>query len=173
MQMKEIEITPAMKRATMKEMKPVFSFAAALWLVGQSLIPTLLAAETVRTNVTIEVLIFSGRPNPTWQLQSTNLLHTLKVKLKELPTAFEKEPPGWSRLGFAGFRIRGAEAFGLPHEIRIYQGVIKTGQGEAARFQKDTKGLEALLIAEARKQTLPPPVSDVIEKYDNSRKSAR
>ena len=157
----------------MKEMNSVFGFAAALFLVGQSLTSTLHAADGVQTNVIVEVLIFSGRPNPTWQLRDTNHLHLLKTKWKNLPEAFTEEPAEWSRLGFAGFRIRGGEALELPGEIRIYQGVIKTGHGKQARYLKDANGLEQSLIADAKKQPLEPPVKDAIAQYDNRRKAAR
>ncbi len=159
---------------SIKIMKTFLRFVvAALFLFGLLLMPSLFAANGSQTNVTIEVLIFSGRPNPTWQLQDTNLLQILKPKLRDLPVVFEQEPAEWSRLGFGGFLIRGGASLGLPAEIRIFQGVIKTGQGKSARFRKDTKGLEALLIAETGKQTLPAPVKETIKKYDDLRKSAR
>ena len=157
----------------MKELKCVFSLAAALCLVNENLTSTLHAADAVQTNITVEVVIFSGRPNPTWPLQDTNHLCGLKARLKDLPEAFTEEPAEWSRLGFAGFRIHGGEALGLPGEMRIYQGVIKTGHGKEARYLKDTQGIEQGLIAEAKKQALQPPVKDAITTYEAARKSAQ
>jgi hypothetical protein len=156
----------------MKEMKRVFGFAAALCLAGQGLVPELLAAEGGKTNVTVEVLIFSGRPNPHWPLQDTNRLEMLKAKLGSLPEAFKQEPAEWSRLGFAGFRIRGGETLGLPGDIRIYQGVIQTGRGKQAKYLKDTTGLEQGLINESKKRALEPPVRDAIASYESARKGA-
>jgi hypothetical protein len=157
----------------MKIMKLVFGFAAGLCLLGQGLAAELLAAEGSQTNVIVEVLIFSGRPNPTWPLEDTKHLLTLKAKLKDMPEAFTEEPAEWSRLGFAGFRIRGGEALGLPGEIRIYQGVIKAGQGKQAKYLKDLEGLEQSLIAEAKKQSLAAPVKDAIARYENAPKTAK
>ena len=157
----------------MNELKCVFSFAAALCLMNQNLTSTLHAADGAQTNITVEVLIFSGRPNPSWPLQTANDLRTLKTKLKDLPEAFTKEPAEWSRFGFGGFRIRGGEDLGLPGEIRIYQGVIKTGHGNQAKYLKDLDGIEQGLIAEARKQSLAPPVKDAIARYENERKTAK
>ena len=77
-------------------MKSILGFVAAVFLVGECE-TCCVAADAANTNVTVEVLIFSGRPNPTWQLQDTDGLHLLKAKLKDLPTAFEKEPADWSR----------------------------------------------------------------------------
>ena len=157
----------------MKELKSVFGLCAALCLVGQNLTSTVHAADRVQTNITIEVLIFSGRPNPSWPLQATNELRALKGRLKDLPEAFTEEPAEWSRLGFAGFRIHGGEALGLPGEIRIYQGVIKAGHGRQAKYLKDLDGIERRLLAEARKQSLAPPVVDAIGRYENARKTAK
>ena len=147
--------------------------AAALSLICLGLVSEVLAAEGGQTNVTVEVLIFSGRPNPTWQLQDTKRLETLKAKLKDPPEAFQKEPAGWSRLGFAGFRIRGGDAWGLPGEFRVYLGVIKTGHGKAAKFLKDSTGLEQSVIGEAKKQALEPPVKDAIASYERARKGGQ
>jgi hypothetical protein len=121
----------------------------------------------------VEVLIFSGRPNPTWQLKDTGQLPVLKAKLKDLPKAFDKEPAEWSRLGFGGFLIHGGEAVGLPGELRLYQGVIKTGRGKEVRYLKDSDGLEQSIITEAKKQSLAPPVRDAIATYENERKKAQ
>jgi hypothetical protein len=156
----------------MKTMRQLFGLAAALHLIGPSLVTELRAAAEGATSVTVEVLIFSGRPNPTWQLQDTNRLQQLITKLKELPEAFKEEPPGWSRLGFAGFRVHGGEVWGLSAEIRIYQGVIKTGHGKGARYLRDLEGLEQRLIAEAKRQALDPPVKHAIVNYEIARKAA-
>jgi hypothetical protein len=157
----------------MKAIKLIFHAVLAIYLLGQGLVCHLFAAEGGKTNVTVEVLIFSGRPNPTWQLQDTNRLVALKAKMKELPEAFKEEPAEWSRLGFAGFLIRGGEAFGLPREIRIYQGVIKTGQGKDAKYLKDLTGFEQSLINEAKQQALEQPVKDAIASYEKVRKAAK
>ena len=155
----------------MNNLKPVFALAAILYLAGHVPDPALLAAGG-STNVTVEVLIFSGRPNPTFPLQDLKPLKTLKVKMKDLPESFKEEPAEWSRLGFAGFRIRGGEALGLPGEIRIYQGVAKMGNEKGARFLKDSTGLERSLINEIKKQELEPPVKDAIAQYEKARKAA-
>jgi len=153
-------------------MKPILAIAALFSLFYPAIVSDLLAVEGGKTNVTVEVLIFSGRPNPTWQLEDPKSLATLKAKLKELPEAFKEAPAGWSRLGFAGFRIRGGATLGLPEEIRIYQGVIKTGEGKAAVYLKDSIGLEQSLIDEAKKQALEPAVRDAIANYESARKNA-
>jgi hypothetical protein len=155
----------------MKTIKIVFGIAVALSLIGPRLGSGLLAADVGKTNVTVEVLIFSGRPNPTWQLQDPKPLATLKAKLKDLPEAFKAEPAVWSRSGFAGFRIRDRSSLGLPGEIRIYQGVIKKGHGKAAKYLKDATGLEQSLIKESKKLALEPPVREAIANYESARKT--
>ena len=154
----------------MKRMKLGFSLTVALCLVGGGQTLESLAADGAKTNLTVEVLIFSGRPNPTWQLQDTNSLHALKARFQDLPVAFETEPAEWSKLGFGGFRIRGGETIGLPSEIRIYQGVVKTGLGTEAKYLRDLHGLEQSLIAEIKSQPLQPVVKDAITNYENTRK---
>jgi hypothetical protein len=165
------EFTPP-KVHRMKTVRLFLVMAAGLAGIGLGTGSELFAGEGGATGVTVEVLIFSGRPNPIWHLQDTNRLHALKTRLKDLPVAFEKEPAAWSVLGFAGFRIRGAEVLGLPSDLRVYQGVIQTGTGKAARYLKDAGRLEQSLIDEARKQALEPPVNDAIASYERARKAA-
>jgi hypothetical protein len=155
------------------KMKPLFGLAVVLCLLAHGLASDLQAAPGTPTKLTVEVLIFSGRPNPTGQLTDTNQLLALKANLKDLPTAFEKEPVEWSRLGFSGFRIYGGESVGLPAEIRIYQGVIKLGQGKEAKYLKDGQGLERSLLAAAGRQSLDRPVHDAIVTYQNARRTVQ
>lgn len=151
----------------------VFGLAAAMTLLCLGLGAGLLAADAGTTNVTVEVLIFSGRPNPTWQLQDTKALQVLKARLNDLSETSKQEPAEWSRSGFAGFRIRGGETLGLPGEIRVYRGVVKTGHGKTVKYLKDATGLEQSLINEAKNQALEQPVKDVIASYKRSRKAAQ
>jgi len=157
----------------MKTMKSVLGAAAGISLTCLGLAPDLLAGAEDQTNVTVEVLIFSGRPNPTWPLQDTKCLAALRAKWKDAPEAFQNEPAGWRRLGFTGFRIRGGETLGLPGELRVYQGVIQVGRGKDAKYLKDPAGLEQRLIAEAKKQAIEQPVQDAIAGYERGRKGAR
>lgn len=154
----------------MKAMKLVSYLATVIAL---DLLPGLRAADGSQTNLTVEVLIFSGRPNPTWQLQDQDCLRRLKAKLKDQPEAFKAEPAEWSRLGFTGFRIRGGEALGLPGEMRIYQGILKTGKGKESKFLKDASGVEQSLIAEAKKQGLEQAVRNAITTYEAARQATQ
>ncbi len=146
--------------------------AVTLFLIGRGFVSELLAADAISTNVTVEVLIYSGRQNPIWQLQDTKPLEDLKAKLNELPQAFEEQPRDWSRLGFTGFRLRGGQSLGLPEEIRVYQGTIKIGRGKAAKYLKDATGLEQYLIQQAMQQASETHVKKAVENYAHSRKSA-
>src|SRR4051812_47588760 len=113
-------------------MKTAIILAAALFFGTSMIVSRLQAAEQTRTNVFVEVLIFSGRPNPTWPIEDTKALEKLKSNLKNLPASFTNEPPAWSTLGFKGFFIHNADRLGLPAQVRIYEGVINTGHGQTA-----------------------------------------
>jgi len=154
----------------MKSLKLVIGLVAALSLPSRGQAADASAAAGSTTNVTVEVLIFSGRPNPTWQLQNPERLNMLKPRLKDAPELPQEEPAGWSRLGFAGFRIHGGEALGLPGELRVYRGVIKTGYGKAARYIKDSVGLEQSLINESKRVSLEPPAKNEVAEHERKMK---
>ena len=153
----------------MKYLRLIVGVAIAMLLAGPA---ETFAADAANTNVTVEVLIFSGRRNPTWELQDTKALEKLKLKLKDLPEASAEEPGGWRNLGFQGFRIWGGESLGLPAQIRIYQGVVSTGHGKAAKYLKDLTRLEQSLIEESKRQPLEPGVRDAITNYERARKAS-
>jgi len=157
----------------MRYLNPILSLTATVPLLCLGLLSEVSAADEGQTNVTVEVVIFSGRPNPTWPLKNKQPLETLKTKFKDLPEAYKEQPTGWPRLGFRGFRIRGGEALGLPGEIWVYQGVIKTGQGKAAKFLKDSIGLERSLVAESKQQALEPAVKDAIAGHERKMKGGQ
>jgi hypothetical protein len=155
----------------MTNLKVLSAMVAAIVLLWAGRTTSARASDMNQTNVTVELLIFSGRPNPVWQFQSTGNLKLLKEKLKNAPEAFKEEPAGWTRLGFAGFRIHGGEVFGLPNEMRIYQGVIMTGHGKDAKYVKDSTGLEQVLFKEAGQQPLEKPVKDEIARHQRTGKT--
>src|SRR6185503_1627967 len=129
------------------------------------------ADETPPGTISVEVIIFSGRRNPAWQLQDTNALEKLRLELKDLPEAFSQEPVRWSTLGFKGFIIRNADTRGLPAQIRVYEGVVKTDHGQAAKYLKDLTYFEQSLIDESKKQALEPAGREAIAKYESDRKA--
>src|SRR5678816_89871 len=117
----------------MRNMKIILGITVAVVLFSEMIRTRVVAADHNATNITVEVLIFSGRRNPTWQLQDSKPLKKLKEKIRDLPEAFKDEPASWARVGFQGFRIWGAESLGLPAQIRIYQGAVKTGHAKDAK----------------------------------------
>jgi len=99
--------------------------------------------------VTVTVLIYSGRPNPTATLDDATV-ERLGELLAAAPTV-EATDPGTvfpSKLGYNGVAVDNPSGRGgLPRRLAAYGGTIEVGEGRARRFQRDEGGaIESLLI---------------------------
>lgn len=96
----------------------------------------------------VELDLFSGRPNPRWELNAEEAA-TLADRLRDLPRGLRGgEPPS---LGYRGFVVHNPKReLGLPALLRIYQGVSDmAGPGSPAQYE-DAHAAEPLLEAQAR-----------------------
>jgi hypothetical protein len=98
--------------------------------------------------VTVELDVYSGRPNPTWTLTAQEVAELTQrlQKLATLPTV-----PTVDNLGYRGFLLRNPGTVpGIGTEVRVYNGIIIiTDQGRTSAY-KDSHALEQWLIAQAR-----------------------
>ena len=100
--------------------------------------------------VTVELDVYSGRPNPTWTLtaQEIDELTQRLQKLATLPAV-----PSVGNLGYRGFLLYNPEnAPGIGPQVRVYNGIViitDQGQGRTSAY-KDSHALEQWLIEQAR-----------------------
>lgn len=124
--------------------------------------------------LTISVEIFSGRPNPTFEITDPAAISRLKESFDRLSVLAMTEEEGFefSRLGYRGILItHDGSVEGIPRYIQCLNGKVKAlgARGEGAKFFKDTakfekhylglakiKGLIAELLDE---QFIPDPDS--------------
>lgn len=107
-----------------------------------------------RPALTVRLLIFSGRPDPEWELDATasEQLRKRLASVRESGVSGDAPPPS---LGYRGFVVRNpGGAPGIPAELFIGGGLVREGSGAGAerRQWRDTAGLEDLLLSEARQR---------------------
>jgi hypothetical protein len=104
------------------------------------------------SSVTVRLLIFSGRPDPEWNLDEgaiPKLQTRVQTVLKE--STLDQAPTGG--LGYRGFLVQNpAKALDLPTEFIVFGGTLTERPGPQARHLQDTAGIEEFLLAEARQQ---------------------
>jgi len=112
--------------------------------------------------MTIELDIFSGRPNPVWTLSPEESV-ALTEMLMNLPTS--QAPAAEGGLGYRGFLLSNPERVaGLSARIRVYRGMVTIEEDGTPRSYLDTQGVERMLIRQASqrgygavwKDLLPP-----------------
>ena len=113
-------------------------------------------AETPKLTVTVEV--FSGRPNPTFEITDTAAINRLKDGLNGLPSVelTNEEGAAFGRLGYRGVVITHTGSVeGIPSYVQIVDGKVKVAaDGRTTRFLKDTSKFEKYFLGMAKKKGL-------------------
>lgn len=104
--------------------------------------------------VTARLLIFSGRPDPEWTIEG-DALATLAGLFRESVGKEPGYPPAPGGLGYRGFLLRG-DGRQLPSELLVFRGTLTEDPGPRARHWRDTAGLEAWLLSDARRRDHGP-----------------
>jgi hypothetical protein len=99
--------------------------------------------------VTVELRVFSGRPNPRWELATDEAKHLTKL-VDESRGKEEANPPPEGGLGYSGFALWRGSARGEEPPVVVYRGVISEGARARAKHWSDNSGIEEWLIEHAR-----------------------
>ena len=108
----------------------------------------------------VELDVFSGMPNPTWNLS--------QEQVKELLDAFRNLPPADKLpqeigLGYRGFLLSNpGGSGGLPAHIRIYAGIVTMTNGHVQSY-RDVHDIEHRLLRQASQQGYKDLVDSVLE----------
>ena len=106
----------------------------------------------------VELDIFSGRPNPTWDL-SKDQADEFASRLTDLPPC--DRVPTVGGLGYRGFEVRNpGERADLPARIRVLHGFIYLVEDARTRCFVDEKGIEPWLMEQAEAQGFEIPGRD-------------
>jgi hypothetical protein len=143
-------------------------FLAMGLLVASTLIPGNLCSDRAvaaeEKGITVRVLLFSGRPDPTYVLDDTQLIEKLKVDIagaKRLDD-YGKQTVIPANIGYKGILVSNPEKWaGLPARFAVYNGAIEL-MDDQKRFLEDSGGaVEKLLLDEAIRKGV---IDDVILK---------
>lgn len=111
-----------------------------------------------KSQIEVVLDIFSGRPNPTWEL-SDNQVDELRPKIRVSTSAKPKTPPG---LGYRGVRlINIGKVANIPDRIIAYDGVLSVTEEGKTNYYEDINKIEEWLLDQAREQGY----GEAIEKF--------
>ncbi len=132
-------------------------------VAGILLLYTMIAREPTKTkhSIMVELDIFSGRPNPSWELSAEDASE-LAVRMTNLTLA--GKPPVMGGLGYRGFVISNPDKIeGLPIQIQIYKRTITTTEKELTNYYEDINSIESWLLEHARKSGYGDLIDEAIK----------
>lgn len=77
--------------------------------------------------IEVELDMFSGRPNPRWELDADSEVKLLSY-MQSLPPASEEEVSEPPPLGYRGFIIKSGQLSKIPGFIRIFKGTVRSDE---------------------------------------------
>lgn len=98
-------------------------------------IKTWMAEQTETARATVEIDVYSGMPNPAWELTGADTA-SLVTQLAELPPMSRVAMSG--RLGYRGFIVslqQGTEE----RWIRVHGGVVQINEAHASSYARDAQ----------------------------------
>lgn len=108
----------------------------------------------------IEIDIFSGRENPSWELSPEESSELVKRILPLVPNASSAAENG---LGYRGFVILNPEGIaGLPAKIVVFQHVLRTTSDGQTRSYKDVNDTEGWLMQAAHRNGYGEIIDDAL-----------
>jgi hypothetical protein len=103
------------------------------------------------TTVRVRLLIFSGRPDPEWDVDDA-IARDLAAHVSKALGGAEAQPPRAPGLGYRGFQ------FALPsdgiEDVVVSQGVVTVRRTGKVDHKRDDGGLEQFLLDQARRRGL-------------------
>lgn len=97
--------------------------------------------EQLPDRAQVEIDIFSGRPNPTWELGRTDM--TALLRLLKKARKVKAAAGAADGLGFRGFKVSFATG-GTERELRVRGNAVSDG---AQHFSDDRRAIEKFLLA--------------------------
>ena len=105
--------------------------------------------EQLPDRAQVEIDVFSGRPNPMWELRRTDL--TALLRLLEKARKVKTAAGAADGLGFRGFKVSFTTR-GTQRELHVKGNFVSDGP---KRFSDDHKTIEKFLLAK-----MPPELHD-------------
>lgn len=112
-------------------------------------------AKTGRIRIILD--IFSGRPNPEWELSEGDT-KILKEKLIDLPVA---KSQNYNILGYRGIIIHNPDrVMDLPENLRIFNGTIIRRVDKESVYHEDKNNIEEWILSQEKAQEFKEVIND-------------
>ncbi len=139
-------------------------YTAGLLLVIMILsVYTIMAQEQNKKmqKINVELDIFSGRPNPSWELSSEEVSELVRYMDGLIPVS---QPAVASILGYRGFVISNiGKITGLPVKIHVFNGILTVTENGSTNYYKDVNNVENWLIGKAKEHGYGDIINEIIK----------
>ncbi len=139
-------------------------YATGLLLVIMILsVYTIVVQEQIKKmqKINVELDIFSGRPNPSWELSPGEISELARYMAGLTPAS---RPAVASDLGYRGFVISNlGKIAGLPVKIHVFNGVLTVTEKGSTNYYNDVNNIESWLIGKAKEHGYGDIISEAIK----------
>ncbi len=102
--------------------------------------------------VAVQLMIFSGIPDPEWLLDEPDIERLRDVTRNTLGVESVQSMPSGG-LGYRGFRVENREnVSGIPLDFTVFGGILAESSGKQVSYWKDMGKIESWLLTQGREQ---------------------
>lgn len=143
-------IRPSAPGADRRHVGVVAALLGAAVSVGAVLAVSLMVTAPARGGTGgVELLVYSGRPNPSFELTSDEAAELVR-RLDRLPPG--GPPPEAPGLGYRGLLVTLAAPGDGPDQVTVYRGTVRLETAEVVDTRLDTASIESWLLDLARQR---------------------
>ena len=99
----------------------------------------------------ITVHMYSGVPDPTWELTPEQEAELQNKIVKNRKRTFQQSPGSAGLLGYRGFEVRSVGDRDLPSKMHVFDSVLDIGETDEANFVDSDSDLELFLLKTGKK----------------------
>ena len=112
--------------------------------------------------ISVELDIFSGRPNPSWELSSGEVSELARKMTGLIPAS---KPATANNLGYRGFIVSNPDKIaGLPVKFHVFNGVLTVTEKGSTSYYNDVNDIENWLIGKAKEHGYGDVISETTRK---------
>jgi len=112
-------------------------------------------------SVTVTVLMYSGRPNPGWELNDDEIEHLSGMLKSDRKFTNQISSASFGRLGYSGYAVVSHNDSRLPSHLQVFNGVVNINDHLYPNFMDEDNDVERFLLSTNKNMLTSTEISDI------------